>query len=339
MRSPTARSPRCAASALFAGALAWGATAVCLSGGVSAQTRFRGGVDLVQADAVVLDADGRPATGLTVADFTLSVDGQPRAIDSLDYVDAGASHASRTIEATKPHDTAPRPSTERHIVFVVDEGNISAGGGKAAIASAGRLLDRLGPADRIALLSIPSGPAVDFTTEHAPIRSALGRSVGRAARASGADDFSMSLQEVFAFDTGATVDERSMQQKVLFRECPASMPPGRRVLCEDSLRADAQARLESYRERSRSAVAGLDKLFRALATMSGPKVVVLVSEGLLMRPDQRDASVVSQLAALAVAARVTLYSMLLDAPLVGAEKRDAFTHRQSPRIARSKRTG
>ncbi len=50
--------------------------------------------------------------------------------------------------------------------------------------------------------------------------------------------------------------------------------------------------------------------------MSGPKAVVLVSERLLLRPDQRDASVVSQLAALAVASRVTLYSVLLDlAPL------------------------
>src|SRR5580704_16507008 len=116
MHSRTARSPRCAALALFAGATALGATAVCLTGGLSAQTRFRVGVDLVQADAVVLDADGRPATRLTMADFTLTVDGQPRAIDSIDYVDAGASPASRAIEAAKPHDAAPQPSTERHIV-------------------------------------------------------------------------------------------------------------------------------------------------------------------------------------------------------------------------------
>jgi hypothetical protein len=201
----------------------------------------------------------------------------------------------------------------RHVVFVVDEGNISAGGGKAAVAAAGRLLDRLGQADRIALLPIPSGPAIDFTSDHALIRATLDRRIGRAARPTGAGEFGMSLQEVFAFDIGATVDERSTQQAVLFRECP-----GRRELCEESLRADAQARLESYRERSGAAIAGLDRLFRGLAKMPGPKTVVLVSEGLLMRPDQRDGSVVAQLAGLAVAARITLYSVLLEGPLVDA---------------------
>jgi VWFA-related protein len=318
MHSLIARSRWCAPLAMLAGAVALGAMAAYLSGHVSAQTRFRGGVDLVEADAVVLDDNGRPVPGLTAVDFTLTVDGQARAIESVDYVEARASNASRQIEAASPHDATPQRAPTRHVVFVVDEGNISAGSGKAAVAAASRLLDRLGPTDRIALLSIPRGPAVDFTSDHGPIRSALARNVGRAARPSGADDFSMSLQEVFAFDAGATVDERSMQQTVLFRECPASMPAGRRVLCEDSLRADAQARLESYRERSRSAVTELDKLFRALAKMSGPKVVVLVSEGLLMRPDQRDASVVSQLATLAIASRVTLYSVLLEAPLVGS---------------------
>jgi VWFA-related protein len=285
---------------------------------VSAQTRFRAGVDMVEADAVVLDGTGRPVRGLTIADFTLSVDGQARPIESVDYVDAGEAGVRSGNEAANSADRAPQRRADRHVIFVIDEGNISAGGGKAAIASAQRMLDRLGPADRIALLTLPTGPSVEFTTEHAPVRAALDRSVGRAARPTGADDFDLSLVEVFAFDIGATVDERALQQKILMRECPPAMPPGRRELCEDSLRAEAQARLESYRERGRATVGGLDKLFRALSRMQGPKIVVLVSEGLLLRPDLRDASVVSQLARLAAASRVTLYSVLLESPLVDA---------------------
>ncbi|HEY2150943.1 MAG TPA: VWA domain-containing protein [Vicinamibacterales bacterium] len=282
----------------------------------SAQARFRGGIDLVEADAIVLSADGRAATGLTAADFTLSVDGQSRAIESVEYVDAAAGGPSRPNTA-RGATAAPSPRPpQRHIVFVIDEGNIDAGGGKAAIAAAGKLLDRFGAADRVALLSIPRGPSVDFTSERAPIRAALTGSVGRAARLTSADDFTMSLREAFAFDVGATADERQMQQAVLGRECPLTMPAGRRELCEASLRADAEVRLESYRTRSRDAIAGLDKLFRTLTSMSGPKVVVLVSEGLLLRPDHRDESLVSQLAALAVTSRVTLYSVLIDGPLV-----------------------
>ncbi len=283
-----------------------------------AQNRFRGGIDLVEADAVVLGADGRAATGLTVADFVLSVDGQPRAIESVEYVDAATGGAERPGAGSGAAAvSSPRPP-QRHIVFVVDEGNIGAGGGKAATAAAGRLLDRFGAADRVALLSIPRGPSADFTSERAPIRAALASSVGRAAPLTSADDFTMSLREVFAFDVGATADERQMQQAVLVRECPLAMPGGRRELCEASLRTDAEVRLDSYRTRSRDAIAGLDKLFHTLASMAGPKVVVLVSEGLMLRPDQRDASTVSQLAALAVASRVTLYSVLLEGPLVDA---------------------
>jgi VWFA-related protein len=306
----------CVTLAMCVWALALERTAVFPGSRPSAQTRFRGGVDLVEADALVLDADGHPAPGLTPADFTLTVDGQPRAIESVDYVAAGMPGAPHDTGAASPTGAAPQRSALRHVVFVVDEGNISAGGGKAAMAAAGGLLDRLGPADRIALLSIPSGPAVDFTAEHAPIRAALDRGIGRAARPMSGGDFSMSLREVFTFDIGATVDDRSLQQAIVFRECPASMP--QRELCEDSLRADAQARLESYRERSSAALEGLDKLFRALAKMPGPKVVVLISEGLVMRPDQRDGSAVSQLAALAAAARVSLYSVLLEGPLAEA---------------------
>jgi VWFA-related protein len=270
--------------------------------GLSAQTRFKTGIDLVEADAVVVDASGRPVRDLGPADFTLTVDGKPRAIESVAYVDVSAAATESSHGAG------------RHIVFVVDEGNIAAGGGKAAIAATKRLLDQLGPTDRVALLSIPSGPTVDFTSQHAPIRDALDRAIGRAARPSGADDHNLSLQETFAFDIGATADERSMQQTILFRECPAAMPT--RDECEASVRAEVLSRLQSYRERSRDTIAGLDKLFRGLAPMQGPKTVVLISESLLARPDLRDSSGVSQLAKTAALSRVALYSVLLEGALI-----------------------
>ena len=294
-----------------------GTAFLAIAGRPSAQTRFRAGVDMVEADAIVVDGNGRPVRGLTAADFALLVDGRPRPIESVDYVDAAGGRVSSDAARLNPPSAPPEPP-DRHIVFVVDEGNIGAGGGKAAVAAAKRMIDRFGPADRLALLSIPSGPAVDFTDQHARVRDALDRTTGRAVRPMGADDFDMSLEELFAFDVGASADERGMQQTVFFRECPPSMPQGRREICESSLREDALARLESFRDRTHATVAGLDKLFRALSPMHGPKVVVLVSEGLIARPDMRDASAVSQLAKTAALSGVTLYSVLLDAPLMDA---------------------
>src|SRR5262249_38051692 len=68
----------------------------------AAQVVFRAGVDLVEVDAAVVGADGRPILGLTSADFVLRVDGQPRAIESVDYINA---------VATSPNDS-PSSSTE-----------------------------------------------------------------------------------------------------------------------------------------------------------------------------------------------------------------------------------
>ncbi len=288
-------------------------SAALVAVGLSAQPRFKTGVDVVEADAVVVDGSGRPVRGLIAADFKLTVDGKPRSIEAVDYVDASGARAPNASETSTSTASPPQRPAERHIVFVVDEGNISAGGGKAAIAATKRMLDQLGRSDRLALLSIPTGPAVDFTFDRAPVRDALDRAIGRAARPMSTDDFSLSLQELFAFDIGASADQRAEQQTILFRECPQSMPEGRREACESSLRDDAQARLQSYRERSRATITGLDKLFRALAAMQGPKIVVLISEGLVARPDLRDSSDVSQLAKTAALSRVTLYSVLLDA--------------------------
>jgi len=294
--------------------LAWAALLVA---GLSAQPRFKAGIDIVEADAVVVDASGHAVRDLTAADFTLTVDGKPRPVESVDYVDAFGAGVSSSTAAPAERSSAQRP-LERHIVFVVDEGNIAAGGGKAAMAAASRLIDQLGRGDRVALLSIPSGPAIDFTFDRAPVREALDRAIGRAARPMSTDDFSLSLQELFAFDIAATADQRAQQQTILFRECPVSMPSGRREACESSLRDDAAARLQSYRERSRATIAGLDKLFRALAAMQGPKIVVLISEGLIARPDLRDSSETSQLAKTAALSRVALYSVLLEGTLADA---------------------
>jgi VWFA-related protein len=286
----------------------------CCLADPAAQVVFRAGVDLVEVDAAVVNAEGRPALGLNAADFILRVDGRPRTIESVDYVNA---------VATSPNDSSVSAAetirrTARHVLFIVDEGNISAGGGRGAIRAAGRVLAQLGPRDRIGVLTIPSGPAVDFTEAHEPIQAALNKIVGHASTASGTGDYSLNDQELFAFDIGGTNDDRILQQRVLARECPQTMPPERREVCESSLRSDAQDRLDSIRERTRDALGQLEKVFRALGGMAGAKSVIFVSEGLLMRPDHRDDRVIETLGAQAATAGVRFYAVLLDSPTVDA---------------------
>ena len=290
-------------------------TAVLLAaagGRPSDQTVFRGGIDLVQADAVVLDAQGRPVPTLKASDFTLLVDGQPRDIESVEYIDASATTPLPAGPSSASPAAGVRPPM-RHVIFVADDGALSTGGARSATQAARKVLDRLGPFDRVALLSIPSGPAVDFTTEREPVRAALDKVVGRAAAAS-PEEFSLNFSELFAFDVGATGADRDLQRVVMDRECPTNMQPDRRDICQTTLQAEAERRLDTIHEQTRASVSGIDKLFRALGKMSGPKAVILISEGLLMRPDHRDESVIDSLGRQAALAGVTLYTVLLDRP-------------------------
>ena len=51
----------------------------------AAQT-FRSGVDLIEVDVRVLDRDRRPIIGLQAADFSVTVDGESRAVVQAQFV-------------------------------------------------------------------------------------------------------------------------------------------------------------------------------------------------------------------------------------------------------------
>jgi len=287
-------------------------TAVAASQG---QPPFRSRVDLVQADAIVVDSDGHQVADLSAASFSLSVDGQPRAIESVQYVSTRVDPARPGSQESEPRTTQGRGAL-RHVVFLIDEGNISPGSGRAAVGALGRMLDRFGRGDRLALLTLPSGPSIDFTDDHERMRAALGRIVGRASPAAAGDDFSLSLTELFAFDTGPTSDERSQQNSIVLRECPLSMPPGRREVCEQSLRDEASTRLEAIHERTRIARSALEKLVDSLAKMSGPKAIVLLSEGLPLPPSRREDASITAVASRAALADIRVFVLLLDGALL-----------------------
>ena len=166
---------------------------------------FRSGVDLIQVDVHVVDKQGNPVHDLDVGDFTVSVDGKPRRITSLDLVVQDVSPEPAALQYDPPisgayaTNTGPQPG--RLFVLVIDQGNITKGGGKGAMEAASRFLDRLTPADKVGLITIPAGPRVDFTDDRKPIRDALSRILG-----GGGNTYQgwtkVSLAESFSFVAG-----------------------------------------------------------------------------------------------------------------------------------------
>ena len=166
----------------------------------SGQTTFRGGVDVIELDVSALDKDRHPVHGLTVGDFTVTIDGVPRRILAFKSVDVPP--PVPPAEAPWVRDVAPDVATNTHlggrvVAIVIDDGSFSqveevsghtstaAGGLPVAdlwaiqktreIARA--VVDDLGPDDLAAVMYTENNhTAQDFTSDRARLLAAIDKS-------------------------------------------------------------------------------------------------------------------------------------------------------------------
>ena len=285
---------------------------------------FRSTVELVAVDVTVLDADGRPVPNLTVDDFTLRVDGQSRRLVSAQFVPLGASARPRTSGVTVRHySTNADAAGGRLIVFVVDRANIRRGEGRLLMEATSQFIGRLEPTDRLALAIVPdSDPYFDFTTDHGAIQRRIGTLLGSGTGPM--TTHTIGLAEALAI---AHQDLRTFD-RVVSRECQtaALMAPvqsrtdttarnattaeGVIRACEGEVRVEARLVYGDARQRTSASLSALRNLLARLSLMSGPKTLVLLSEGLFA--DTRETGEFRQAAEAAAAANTTLYALGLD---------------------------
>ena len=265
---------------------------------------FTSDVDVVAVDVNVVDKQGRPIRGLGAEDFTITVDGTPRRVVSADFL------SQATEEEAAP---APPPSPDRLvstnegirrgriIVIVVDQGNIRPGVGRHALRAADRLLDALNPQDQVALVTMPGGgPQVELTSEHARVRDALKRIVGRAQYTGPR----LSLAQAQALD-----EKRGYEvQDLLNRLCPESLTKQEREVCLSDVEGEAFSVMANFRHQSDVSMKGLGALMQGLRQIEGPKTVVLITEGL--RSERIDE--LRMVANAAAAARVAFFGIHID---------------------------
>jgi VWFA-related protein len=301
------------------------------------QPVFRTGVDLLTVDATVVDRDGRQITDLTPAEFEVEVDGDRRPVVSAEYVkmvdDTPIPIGARQPPAPKPDPDAAFFSTNaralmagRHIVLLIDQGNIRVGQGRLVMRSAVKFVDGLSPADRVAMVAIPQGQLVDFTTNHERVREALLATVGLASPFKGR--YHISLSEAIA-----TVEhsDATLRAQLLLRECGgALMSPVDIARCEIEVEQEASEIVNHQRIQTQASLRGMREVLKSLAGLEGPKWVILISEGLVLEGLSSD---VDDIAAIAADVRASLDVMLLDVPSVDVSEAQRPT---TPREDRDK---
>lgn len=292
---------------------------------------FRAGVDLVTVDAAVHDTDGRPITSLTADDFRLEVDGRTRPIASAQFVSQGppAPPPSRSPVNAAASALAPRAAADRHfssnegadagriIVIAVDEAHIRRLEGKHALVAATRFIDALPDADRVGVVGLTNAGTLTLSRDRAALRKVLESLTGTGDPMT--QQLNLGVSEALEIAEGS----RSRLADAVLRECGRALTEyvnvaraaddsgGARDACPEQVEQESRAMAQYAHMQAGISIAALQSLIARLKPLPGPKTILLISEGMIVDPRRID---LSQLAAEAQAARVTIYGLQLEVP-------------------------
>jgi VWFA-related protein len=287
---------------------------------------FISSVDVVSVDVNVVDRNGRPVRDLGKDDFTLAVDGRERRIASAQFVPLDApAEPVKSLLAEYVTNAAP---SGRLIALVVDRGSIAPVRARDVLAAAARFVERLNPADRVALFTIPTGPMIDFTANHHAIAQAVQQIDGQGDFQRGAQK-GIGIAEALQFER----NNRIAIEDVTSRECgtvAGNSSQSELVICRRTVAEEASIVAAYAHERARDTMAGLRAILDRLGSSATPKTLLLVSEGLVIEGERR---VTEGFAHAAAAAHATLYALEPEAsetdasqprpPVTGARDRAA----------------
>ena len=137
---------------------------------------FKSRVNVVPVDVRVVDRDGKPITGLTAADFTVTEDGAPQKIVHFSFhtlePQQDAAAAASNLEFRKPLGETVSPPSRRIFLIVLGRGR-QVGPVKGVEAAMKFIKERMLPQDQVALLAY--NRATDFTSDKARLVETLQR--------------------------------------------------------------------------------------------------------------------------------------------------------------------
>jgi VWFA-related protein len=301
--------------------------------GTAQRPTFRSGVELVTVDAAVLEGDGSPVAGLRAEDFRLEVDGRPRQIVSAQFVDL-----TESVHAAHPpashFSSNAGAGAGRIVVIAVDDTHIRRLEGRRALEAAAKFIEVLPAIDRVGVISLTSETEFTLTRDRAALARRLAGMFGRGDLSTG--QFNLGISEALEIADGG----RARLAEAVLRECGRSLTEyvstaraaddaaSARDSCPEQLEQQSRGLAQQAHAQARASLTVLETLIARLKDLPGPKTIVLLSEGMVVDPRRAD---LSRLAAGAQAARVTIYSLLLDMPLF-----DATQERVSPSADRDR---
>jgi len=261
---------------------------------------FETETEIVLIDVNVVDREARPVPTLTAADFDLQVNGQPRPIQSVQFISTvptNVTPATPREAAVSANDTA---TTGRLLLFVVDEGNLRISSSRSVLRTARSLFERLAPGDLVGLARLPTGVGnVEFTTDRKRVNDALLKVTGSITNRAGMTK--VNISEAWALENN---DSATWQQAV-DRECAGESGAGLEA-CASAVEGDARRLLSESSARTRGTLSALEGLLTGLTQLKTPINIVMISEGMFVARDRNNMREIGRRAA---EARATIHVM------------------------------
>jgi len=350
----------------FAGAVLWWPSVRVEA--TPQQSVFRAAVDLIAVDVQVVDSTGQPIPALGREKFEVTIDGRKRRVASVDLIEespaASADDPSPIGSGAMASNAWPVPDEHgRTFMLAVDAQSFEPGDSIPVIQAAREFVQRLNPADRVGVLTLPPfGPRVNPTTERAVVRRALDRITGQKQSLPG--QFNLSTSEIIditaetgglgapgsasaqaaaaaaAGPRGAPIpvtSDTDTLQRVQTRECRRTGDLG----CMEAIVSEAAALAQHLEERVTQSLNGLATLLGELGELPGRKTVVLLSGGMAVsdRPGGRVdiGNEAKQLGEQAAHANATIYALHVDTGLSKSYSAQSRRARDSASLERERR--
>ncbi len=163
----------------------WAGALIAGAGLLLAQTQapvFHGTTDVVLVDVQVVGRDGAPVTGLTASDFSLRVDGKPRAITSVMFQQV--SEQARAVSAVPTAATTSLPELSAppaasYVMFVVDPAVMRAEASRILFDQAAKFMSTFPPEHVVGLIVAPSRTVqYPFSLLRQPVAAEMRRQLG-----------------------------------------------------------------------------------------------------------------------------------------------------------------
>ena len=247
------------------------------------QPTFRTGVQVVEVDVRVFDADGRFITNLTRDDFELVENGEPQTIEALHVVGADPATPAATAAHPAPRSTGTRPAAPKTWIFLFDLNHLSPGGGfdRARKAVADFIRDRFSDGDMAGILAGERMINNRLTSVKRELLDAVQQVKPRAGNRMRLLELTREWPRLLDFEEAVRIarNEVGVVARAVSRACNDDPDYCKLGDPEAPVRAKSIRIQQEVHRAATETLSALNGLASGLARMPGPKTVVFLSDG------------------------------------------------------------